>query len=144
MLSVQICGRERLFFGWWESWNGDVSVVLERDGRLSREAWQNRCIMWSTRCYWFTGFAFFCSSKTWIKKNITSPKVLRRHLRRLLTSSETFLRVFRGARLNETTLCLFVVVSSRYNGLCVGDGCLQPRPCSHLNAVILKNWNTTL
>ncbi len=72
-------------------------------------------------------------------KNLTSPKMQRWQLWLLLTSSETFLFLFRGAKPNKTTLCfLFVVDTSWYNGLCVGDGRLQPRPCSHLYAVIHK------
>lgn len=134
MSDVKICCYERIL-GWWGGIKGDVIVVLSGD-----EVWQDQCQMWNTRCFWVAGFGVFC-----YRKSLTSTNVHRWHLWLLLISSETFLSLLRGATHNETTLCvLFVVVTSWYNGLCVGDGRLQPRPCSHPYAVILKNWNTTL
>lgn len=91
------------------------------------------CVIWNTRCYWFTGFAIFRLSKTRMKTPL-----LKFGFWSLSASSETFLFLSRGAKPNKTTLCLFVVITSWYNGLCVRR--LQSRPCSQLYAVILENW----
>lgn len=111
------CGLLRLEsrFRWWEGgkdFRRWVFVPTE---------WQHHCKMWNMRCYWLAGFAVFCSDLNGEEKN-SSPVLKVQCWKRwfaLNLQRNIPLIVVQGAKPNRTALCLFVVVSSRHNGLCV-------------------------